>query len=56
MQEILLPEDALGMVLTLQSKAKHQNTLDNRSDNSLSRQLTLRAVEPLFLAGQPDWI
>jgi hypothetical protein len=56
MQEIGLPEGALGVMLTLQSKQKHQNTLDNRSDNSLSRQLTLRTVVPLFLADRPTWI
>jgi hypothetical protein len=55
-QEIGLPEDALGVMLTLQSKQKHQNTLDNRSDSSLSRQLTLRTVVPLFLADRPTWI
>lgn len=55
-QEIGLPSSALGVVLTLQSKAKHQNTLDNRSDNSLSRQLTLRTVVPLFLASPPEWL
>lgn len=55
-QEIGLPEGALGVMLTLQSKQKHQTTLDNRSDNSLSRQLTLRTVVPLFLADRPTWI
>lgn len=55
-QEIGLPEGALGVMLTLQSKQKHQNTLDNRSDNSQSRQLTLRTVVPLFLADHPSWI
>jgi len=55
-QEIGLPANAQGVVLTLQSKAKHQNTLDNRSDNSLSRQLTLRTVVPLFLASTPEWL
>ena len=55
-QEIGLPNDALAMMLTLQSKKKHQNTLDNRSDKELSRQLTLRTVVPLFLADRPSWI
>jgi hypothetical protein len=55
-QEIGLPSGARGVVLTLQSKRKHQNTLDNRSDNSLSRQLTLRTVVPLFLASPPEWL
>jgi hypothetical protein len=55
-QEIGLPVGAQGVVLTLQSKPKHQNTLDNRSDDSLSRQLTLRTVVPLFLASPPEWL
>ncbi|WP_215409455.1 hypothetical protein [Janthinobacterium sp. JC611] len=55
-QEIGLAAGSLGVVLTLQSKKKHQNTLDNRSDNSLSRQLTLRTVVPLFLADVPNWL
>ncbi|NML63482.1 hypothetical protein HHL21_20805 [Massilia sp. RP-1-19] len=55
-QEIGLPSGALAMMLTLESKKKHQNTLDNRSDKELSRQLTLRTVVPLFLADRPSWI
>jgi hypothetical protein len=55
-QEIGLPAGAQGVVLTLQSKPKHQNTLDNRSDNSLSRQMTLRTVVPLSLASPPEWL
>jgi hypothetical protein len=49
-QEIGLPDGALGVVLSLQSRPKHQTTLDGRSDGSTSRQLTLRTVVPLFLA------
>ncbi|QJE03681.1 hypothetical protein HH212_26665 (plasmid) [Massilia forsythiae] len=55
-QEIGLPAGTQGVVLTLQSKSKHQNTLDNRSDHSLSRQLTLRTVVPLCLASPPKWL
>lgn len=55
-QEIGLAAGSLAVLLTLQSKKKHQNTLDNRSDNSLSRQLTLRTVVPLFLADVPNWL
>ena len=55
-QEIGLATGSLAVLLTLQSKKKHQNTLDNRSDNSLSRQLTLRSVVPIFLANRPNWI
>ncbi|MDQ1835363.1 hypothetical protein [Massilia scottii] len=55
-QEIGLPPGSLGVLLTLQSARKHQNTLDNRSDHSLSRQLTLRTVVPLFIANRPAWL
>ena len=49
-QEIGRPDEALGVLLCLQSAEKHQTTLDGRSDGSTSRQLTLRTVVPLFLA------
>jgi hypothetical protein len=55
-QEIGLPAGSLGILLTMQSAKKHQNTLDNRSDGSLSRQLTLTTVVPLFLAEPPAWL
>lgn len=52
-QEIGLPERSLGVVLSLQSSPKHQTTLDGRSDDAMSRQLTLSTVVPLFLAPRP---
>lgn len=55
-QEIGLSDGALGVVLSLQSKSKKQTTLDGRSDEATSRQLTLRTVVPLFLAPAPDWL
>ena len=55
-QEIGLPEGAAGVLLTLQSKKKHQSTLDLRSDSELSRQLVLRTIVPLFLAPWPVWV
>lgn len=55
-QEIGLPELASGVVLTLQSKRKHQSTLDLRSDNALSRQLALRTIVPVFLDEVPKWV
>lgn len=55
-QEIGLPKDSLGVLLTLVSAEKRQTTLDSRSDNALSRQLTLRNVVPLFLVDRPKWI
>jgi hypothetical protein len=55
-QEIGLPEKASGVVLTLQSKQKHQSTLDLRSDNELSRQLVLRTIIPVFLDAIPEWV
>lgn len=55
-QEIALPHESLGILLTLESVKKHQTTLDSRSDNEVARQLKLRNMVPLFLANKPDWI
>ncbi len=55
-QEIPLPQDSLGVLLTLESVKKHQTTLDNRSDNEVARQLKLRHMLPLFLDKKPIWI
>lgn len=55
-QEIPLPQDSLGILLTLESIKKHQTTLDNRSDNEVARQLKLRHMLPLFLDKKPTWI
>ena len=55
-QEIGLPDGASGVMLTLQSKKKHQSTLDLRSDHELSRQLVLRTIVPVFVAGLPAWV
>lgn len=55
-QEIALPERASGVLLTLQSKKKHQSTLDLRSDKELSRQLVLRTIVPVFLDEVPKWV
>ncbi|MES2070835.1 MAG: hypothetical protein V4488_10840 [Pseudomonadota bacterium] len=46
--EIVLPEHGKAVLLTLSSKKKHQTTLDNRSDYSLSRELTFKEVKALF--------
>lgn len=55
-QEIALPERACSVLLTLQSKQKHQSTLDLRSDSELSRQLILRTIVPIFLVERPGWV
>lgn len=55
-QEIGLPEQASGVLLVLQSKKKHQTTLDLRSDKELSRQLILRTIVPVFLDEVPKWV
>jgi hypothetical protein len=55
-QEIALPHESLGVLLTLESVKKHQTTLDSRSDNEVARQLKLRNMVPLFLVKRPDWI
>jgi hypothetical protein len=53
-EEIELAHDCQGVLLSLQSRAKHQTTLDNRSDQSLSRELTFRSATSLSLnSGKP---
>lgn len=47
-KEIEFPENSKGVLLTLSSNKKHQTTLDNRSDNSLSRELTFKEATPIF--------
>lgn len=54
-QEIALPEDGSAVMLTLQSKKKHQSTLDLRSDGERARELTLRTIVPIFLDRLPEW-
>lgn len=46
-EEIELPESATGVLLIVASKSKHQTTLDNRSDQSLSRELSFKEAIPL---------
>lgn len=48
-----LPDSANGVLLTLQSNPKHQTTLDNRSDQSSSRELTFVSQKPLFRGTRP---
>lgn len=55
-QEIALPEGASGVMLTLQSKKKHQSTLDLRSDDEMARELILRTIVPVFLDQLPKWV
>lgn len=55
-QEIALPEGASAVMLTLQSKKKHQSTLDLRSDGERARELTLRTIVPIFLDRLPEWV
>lgn len=55
-QEIGFPEQASGVLLVLQSKKKHQSTLDLRSDKEMARQLILRTIVPVFLDDVPKWV
>lgn len=48
-----LPDKANAVLLTLNSDAKHQTTLDNRSDDSSSRELTFKEQTPLFSGTRP---
>jgi hypothetical protein len=48
-----LPDKANGVLLTLKTDPKHQTTLDNRSDESSSRELTFVSQKPLFSGIRP---
>lgn len=48
-----LPDNANGILLTLKTDPKHQTTLDNRSDDSSSRELTFVSQTPLFSGVRP---
>lgn len=45
--DIVLAPDSKGVLLTLKSQARHQTTLDNRSDKSQSRELVFVAQQSL---------
>ncbi len=50
-----LPDNANGVLLTLETKPKHQTTLDNRSDESSSRELTFVSQMPLVHGVRPRY-
>lgn len=52
-EHIELPYGANGVLLRLQSRSKHQTTLDNRSDRSSSRELNFKSQTPLFRGHRP---
>ncbi|MFT0737500.1 hypothetical protein [Ralstonia wenshanensis] len=51
-KEIELAKGASGVLLTVTSKSKHQTTLDNRSDNNLSRELSFKEALSLHVGSQ----
>jgi hypothetical protein len=54
--DIELPNDASGVLLTLQSDSRHQTTLDNRSDQSRARALSFVSQQPIFAGTRlDDW-
>jgi len=52
--DIELPDNANGVLLTLQSDPRHQTTLDNRSDHSRARALSLASQQPIYAGTRPD--
>jgi hypothetical protein len=55
-KDIVLPDAANGVLLTLQSNPRHQTTLDNRSDQSHARELSFVSQYPIFAGTRPeDW-
>ncbi|WP_371765631.1 hypothetical protein [Massilia sp.] len=52
--DIELPDNANGVLLTLQSDARHQTTLDNRSDQSHARALSFTSQQPIYAGTRPD--
>jgi hypothetical protein len=55
-KDIVLPDAANGVLLTLQSNPRHQTTLDNRSDQSHARELSFVSQYSIFAGTRPeDW-
>ncbi|MEO7496665.1 MAG: hypothetical protein ABIT83_25895 [Massilia sp.] len=48
-REIEFAAGSTGILLTMEAGRRHQTTLDNRSDNNLSRELSFLSATPLFL-------
>jgi hypothetical protein len=53
-KDIELPDGANGVLLTLESKPRHQTTLDNRSDHSRARALSFKSQKPIAAGTRPD--
>lgn len=54
-QDIVMPDGSNGVLLCLSSTAKHQTTLDNRSDNQRSRQLKFVSQHALNSGTRPTY-
>jgi hypothetical protein len=54
-KDIEMADGANGVLLTLRSSRKHQTTLDNRSDQSESRQLTYESHLSLVAGQRPAY-
>jgi hypothetical protein len=52
--DIVLPDPANGVLLTLQSNPRHQTTLDNRSDQSHARALSFVSQHAIVAGTRPD--
>lgn len=56
MQELFLPKQHYGLLLTLRSVEEEQFSLDHRSDGSLTSRLELEWFKPLPLPTVPAWV
>jgi hypothetical protein len=56
MQELNLPHDCQGMLLTMRAVATTQHTLDSRSDRDMTKKLSLVSAIPLSLDVVPQWL
>ena len=52
--DIDLPDSANGVLLVLESSPRHQTTLDNRSDDSCTRALSLKSQQPIYAGTRPN--
>lgn len=53
-EDIVLPDAANGVLLTLQSNPRHQTTLDNRSDQWHARELSFVSQYPIAAGTRPE--
>jgi len=55
-QEILLPKDSHGVLLSLRATPTEQFTMDHRTDRARASRLELFGTQPLSLPAVPGWL